>query len=787
MDLTKDEQKKLVMGKGAWHTNEIEGKVPSIMMTDGPHGLRKETNNGSMLNNSVPATCFPTESALSSSWNPDLAKEMGGALAEEAKANGVNIVLGCGVNIKRSPLCGRNFEYFSEDPYLSGTLATNYINGVQEKGIGTSIKHFAGNNQESNRMTSNSMIDERALREIYLPSFEMAVKNAQPTTIMASYNYLNGTHSTENKELLTNILRKEWGFKGLVVSDWGACLSPEKAIPAGMDLEMAENGNHKNADIPDDALSVAAERVANLANTLSKNISKIGNSPKELLDKNHALAVKMECESAVLLKNDGTLPLTDKSQKIIIVGDLAEHMRFQGGGSSRINATHTPNAVDAFMQAGYIVTYLPGYNSLDDKQDLKLEREALIKIDSLTAHNPEVPILFFGGLTDNFEGEGYDRTTLEIPKNQIALLDKIYEINKNIIWINISGSAVEMPFIDKVHAILHMYLGGQGVDEAVVKLVSGDVNPSGKLSETFPLKLSDTPCYDYFATGYDIQYRESIFVGYRYYTTYNRPVLFPFGHGLSYTSFQYYGANITQEGIQTTSIDGLSSQKPEVTFKLKNIGLLYGKEVAQIYVKNPKGDFLRPELELVGFKKVALYANEEQIVKIELSDRTFKIWDENSHAFVTIPGEYELFIGSSIEDIRLALRFYVTGHEYERADREKLSEYFNQSGNGFNISEEQFKKLYGKELSHFNNLKPGEYSKYNSLEQLSKRSWLARVFMKTAIKIMSKSFKGKSKDDPNVKMVLNMIREAPLDTIMSWAIGKLDYKFADKLIKSANR
>ncbi len=791
MELTKAEKQKLLMGNGAWETHSIDGKIKSITMNDGPHGLRKPCKNSmTEINNSEPATCFPCEASLANSWDPSLAYKLGNQIAKEVQAYGTSVVLGCGANIKRSPLCGRNFEYFSEDPLLAGKMAAAYIKGAQKEGVGTSLKHFAGNNQENCRMISNSEIDERALREIYLRPFEIAVRDSNPATIMASYNYLNGVHATENKELLTDILRTEWNYSGLVMSDWGACTDPVKSHEAGMDLEMPENKYHINPEISEPALTLCAERIKKLTEKFQNSDFSIADK-KNLFDESHQIAEEIQAESIVLLKNDGILPFpphtkNDKEpgREIIIIGQLAEDMRYQGGGSSHIISTHKPGAVKAFRDAGYKVTFFQGYRKDSDLIDKKLEAQVLSGISG------KHPLIFIGGLPEKFEGEGYDRTTLSIPQNQIHLLSEICSLRKNVIFVNISGSAVELPFADEVNAIVHTALGGQAGDTALVKIISGQINPSGKLSETFPVKLEDSPSYKYFGTDCDIEYRESIFVGYRYYNTFRKRMAFPFGHGLSYTTFSYFNAAVEQEGVITSNVNMQSSQKPKILFKLKNTGKLSGKEVCQLYIKNPEGNFMSPAIELMGFQKVFLEPGEEKTVAITLNENAFKIWSTKKHEFITVAGEYEIFIGSSSEDIRLALRLQVEGEDPDLNQKDTLPDYFVsdvKDENSFEISREQFQLLYGKPLSDFSHPESGSFSVYSGIRQLAQKSVRAKIVYKMVMAILPLTFKGKPKDDPEVQMCLRTFADCPVEMISAQSGGIIKPSFVAKMIKEANR
>ncbi len=555
-DLSQEDKINLVSGVGMWHTNDCGGKIPSIHLSDGPHGLRAQSEDATRNNDSIPATCFPTASASACTWDPELIGKMAAGIAQEAIAQNVSVVLGPGINIKRSPLCGRNFEYYSEDPLLAGTLGTAFINAMQALGVGTSLKHFAGNSQETRRMTANSQIDERALREIYLAAFEQCVKQAQPATIMASYNRLNGIHACENRTLLTEILRDEWGFKGAVISDWGACSDLPASILAGTDLEMpqsipehkmslAKALSDKSPDSADmkKALDRAAGRILNLVSAYGAH-----NRSKETVEKavsavksgaNYGTALEVARSSGVLLKNNGILPLSG-NKRILVVGHLAEKMRFQGGGSSHITTVPRPNAVECLKKIseeegrGFQIDFRQGYHADSCTVDGKLEQEALD-----AAKNADI-VLFFGGLTDLAEGEGFDRRTFDLPQNQLAIAEKLAALDKPLVFVSFSGSPYSIPFSDRLDAMLHMYLSGEAAGQATADLLCGVTVPCGRLPETWPLDIADTPCAETFAAGSDdVEYQESLYTGYRYYTTFGVPVRFPFGFGLSYTDFAY--------------------------------------------------------------------------------------------------------------------------------------------------------------------------------------------------------------------------------------------------------
>lgn len=785
--LTRKEKIRLLSGVGDWHTYDCNGKLPSIMMTDGPHGLRKKEHDED--EKSKIATCFPTASAIACSWDTELVAKMADAIAKEAIAEKVSIVLGCGVNMKRSPLCGRNFEYYSEDPYLAGTLATAYIKAVQKQGVGTSLKHFAANNQETNRQTSNSQIDERALREIYLRAFEMVVKEAQPTTIMASYNRLNGTYACANKRLLTDILRNEWGFQGAVISDWGAAADVVACIKAGMDLEMPDSlGIHgkqiekalKSGELTEEQLDQAVNRIVTLVESQANKLR----TESVLYEEHHQLAVELECESAVLLKNNGMLPIK-KGSTVVVIGDMAKHMRYQGGGSSHINTRKTNNALNSLKEQGLHVLYATGYRSETDTIDETLEEKAV----ELAKKGEK--ILFFGGLTEEIEGEGYDRTSLSMPKNQLHLLYRLREENPNIAVITFGGSAMEMPFAKAVKAILHMYLGGQGVGEACAKLITGEANPCGKLAETFPMTLRDVPSYEYFGKKTNnVQYRESLFIGYRYYTTYKKQVRYPFGYGLSYTTFAY--SNLTcSQNLKTMNKDGsgkvcYTQGKLQVSLRVKNTGNFEGKEIVQLYIENPKCNFLRPIRELRGFAKVNLLPGEEKEVTMYLDESSFSIYDETEKAFIMPSGEYTIQIASSVENIRLEKKLMVNGIDYHRNDKKRLREYFMQSEHGFHITGAQFEELYQKPIQSFENTKKGEFTIYHPLEELAKHSLIAKITLGVSVAMVHYSYRNRKKNDPEVMMIVMGIREGMLDSVICQSKGALSYRLGEAIVLSAN-
>lgn len=656
--MTLEEKAGLCSGLDAWHLKSIERLgIPSIMVTDGPHGLRKEVhiadNSGAA---SAPATCFPTAAGLASSWNRELVEKVGAALGEECQAEGVSVLLGPGANIKRSPLCGRNFEYFSEDPYLSSEMAASHIKGVQSQGVGTSLKHFAANNQEHRRMSVNAVIDERTLREIYLASFEGAVKKGRPWTVMCSYNRVNGEYASENKFLLTDILRNEWGFDGFVVSDWGAVNERVKGLEAGLDLEMPTSngiGDRKiveavrNGVLPEEVLDRAVERILNIIFRTVDNRKENAAYDKEA---HHRLARKVAQECMVLLKNDDKILPLKRNGTIAVIGEFAKRPRYQGGGSSHVNPTMLDNIYDEIKKSAgddVNVIYAQGYSLEKDEAD-----ETLIEEAKRAAKQADVAVIF-AGLPEKYESEGYDRLHMKMPESHCRLIEETAQVQPNVVVVLSNGSPVEMPWLDKVKGVLEAYLGGQAMGGAVADLLFGDANPSGKLAETFPEKLSHNPSYLNFPGEDDrVEYREGIFVGYRYYDKKGIKPLFPFGYGLSYTTFEYGDLKISKKEITDT-------ETVTVSVKVKNTGEMAGKEVVQLYVRDVESTVIRPEKELKGFEKVELKPGEEKTVVFELDRRAFAYYNTDIRDWHVETGEFEILIGKSSRDIVLKDKIYV--------------------------------------------------------------------------------------------------------------------------------
>lgn len=647
--MTLEEKASLCSGADFWHTESVERLgIPAMMVSDGPHGLRKQDQEADHLgvNDSIKAVCFPAGCGTAASFNRELITGMGEVLGEECQAEGVGVILGPAVNIKRSPLCGRNFEYYSEDPMVASEMAGALIKGVQSKNVGTSIKHFLANNQETRRMSSSSQVDERTLREIYLAAFEGAVSSQKPWTVMCSYNKINGTYAAEHKEALTDILRGEWGFDGFVVSDWGAVNNRVPDLEAGLDLEMPASGGINDEQIVDavkegrleeSVLDRAVERILNIVYRFQENRN---DSAVFDRDKDHEYAKKVAEETIVLLKNeDGLLPLSEK-EEIAFIGKYARQPRFQGGGSSHINSHKVTGAWDVVKDWGNI-TFAEGYGDQEDVTDEALIAEAVEKAGKAKA------AVIFAGLPDAFESEGFDRSHMGMPNCQNELINRVAAVQPNTIVVLHNGSPVEMPWADQVKGIVEAYLSGQAVGAAVVDILFGKVNPSAKLPETFPYKLEDNPSYLYYlGEGDKVEYREGVFVGYRYYDTKKMDVRFPFGYGLSYTTFAY--SNLKLSAAQIKDTDTLT-----VSVDVTNTGSMAGKEVVQLYVSDVESTVIRPVKELKGFDKVDLQPGETKTVTFTLGKRAFAYWNTQIHDWHVESGEFRILVGKSSRDIQL--------------------------------------------------------------------------------------------------------------------------------------
>ncbi|OTW92432.1 glycosyl hydrolase [Bacillus thuringiensis serovar cameroun] len=658
-EMTLEEKASLCSGLDFWNTKGIERLgIPSIMVTDGPHGLRKQAEGADHLGiyNSIPSTCFPSAVGLASTWNKDLIHEVGVALGEECQAEHVGVLLGPGANIKRSPLCGRNFEYFSEDPYLSSQMAINHVKGVQSQGIGTSLKHFAANNQEHRRMSVDAIVDERTLREIYLASFEDVIKEALPWTVMSAYNKVNGEYASENNYLLHDILKDEWGFEGFVVSDWGAVNERVASLANGLELEMPSSfgiGEKKIIDaincgeLSVEKLNQAVERLLYIIFKAYDNQLENATYSK---DTHHQLAREVASESMVMLQNEDSILPLKKEGTVTVIGEFAKQPRYQGGGSSHINPTKLESIFEELeMVSGEKtnILFAQGYDLASDDVDENLINEA-----KKIAESADTAVLFVG-LPDRYESEGFDRKHLQMPENHVQLIEAIAEVQSNIVVVLSNGAPIEMPWIGKVKGILEGYLGGQALGGAIADLLFGDANPSGKLAETFPEVLSDNPSYLNFpGEGDKVEYKEGVFVGYRYYDAKNIEPLFPFGFGLSYTNFEYSKLSISKNEIKDT--DTVS-----VLVNVKNAGSIAGKEIVQLYIKDVESSMIRPEKELKGFEKVELQPGEEKTVSFTLNNRSFAYYNVELKDWHVETGEFEILVGKSSREIVLQDNIFV--------------------------------------------------------------------------------------------------------------------------------
>ena len=684
--LTLKEKASLISGKDFWQTVNIDRlNIPSAFLSDGPHGVRRQAAAADHLglNASIPATCYPTAATMANSWDPELGEVLGQKLGQEAAVQKVNVLLGPGTNMKRHPMCGRNFEYFSEDPYLAGKMAAGYIRGIQSNGISACVKHFACNDQEENRMTLDSVVDERTLREIYLTAFEIAVKEGKTKSIMSSYNLVNGVYANENEHLLVDILRKEWGFDGLVVTDWGGNNDGVLSLKCYNQLEMPGNPDRPEEVVKAIEAGELDEAVLDdnidtlldiIFDTMKNGVEK---APEQFdVEDHHLFAQKCAEESAVLLKNNNVLPLNNE-KKVAFIGDFLYLPRYQGAGSSIVNPTKLDKTSDLLKDFGLnVVGYCKGFNRYGKKNN-KLHKEA-IEVAKLA----DIVVLYLG-LDEVTEAEGLDRTNLLLNDNQLELVKDIKELGKQIVVVLSCGSAVEIPFVEDVDAILHCYLNGQAGAKATLNILSGKVNPSGKLSETFPIKLEDVASSDNFPSHTrTIEYREAYGIGYRYFDTANVPVRFPFGFGLSYTKFEYKNLAINENGV---------------SFEITNVGDVKGKEIAQLYVGLGKSEIIRPTKELKGFAKVELEPGQTKKVEISFDDKTFRYFNVKTNKWEIEKGSYSIMIASSSDNIRLegSINQNGTGAEapYNKADLPNYA-----VGNLRHVPDAEFAALLGRDI-----------------------------------------------------------------------------------------
>lgn len=763
--LTLEEKAAFLQGWSTWTSYEKKDSgIPVCFLSDGPHGLRKQAGTGDHLglNASIPATCFPTAATMANSWDEALGEELGRALGREAAANGVNVLLGPGLNMKRSPLCGRNFEYFSEDPYLAGKMAAAYIRGIQENGVAACPKHFAVNSQELRRMAMDSVVDERTLREIYLTGFEIAVKEGKPRSIMSSYNKVNGTYANENAHLLKEILRDDWGFEGFVVTDWGADNDHALGVKNGSNLVMRAPG-------PDAAIGLVNavkegrvseadldERLKELFRVLVSADEAMKKAPKSFdKDAHHALARKCAEQSIVLLENDGILPL-DRNAVVGIIGDFARNPRYQGAGSSMVNPTRLDNLYDCLRAAGVsIAGYAQGFDRRKPNPDQKLIDEAVRVAEAAPV------VLLCVGLDEIAESEGMDRSNMELSKGQRELIEAVCKVNRNVVLVLSGGSPFVIP--GSFRAAIHGYLGGQAGAGAMADALLGKVNPSGKLNETWPLQLEDTPACAYFPSKErTAEYREGLYIGYRYYDTANIPVRYPFGHGLSYTTFLY---------------SDIHAEKDRVTFTIANVGAWDGAEVAQVYVSCKDGNVFRPQKELKGFAKVFLKAGESRTVSVSLDDKAFRYFNVKTNRWEVESGIYTISIASDSAHVRLSANIRVEGTNAP-APYGALPGY--ESGRITRISEVEYRDLLGHPIpdGHWG----GELTRNDAICQLYyAKTGAARLVYKILTHMKEKS-EAKGIPDLNILFVYNM----PFRALAKMSGGLMSDRMVDDVVLLVN-
>lgn len=758
--LTLEEKIALCEGQDFWHTRAA-GDLPAAMLSDGPHGLRKQQDAGDMLgmNRSIPATCFPTAAATANSWDPELLGQIGQAIGEEALAEGVGVVLGPGVNLKRNPLCGRNFEYFSEDPLLAGTLGAAFVKGQQSTGASSCVKHFALNQQEYKRFSSDSIVDERTLRELYLPAFERVVREAKPGTVMCAYNKLNGVHCSENKELLTDILRDEWGFDGAVMTDWGAMNDRVGGFAAGCDLMMPGGSGYmadavaeavRSGALPEEAVDRCADRVLCMMERAARAVK---GSKAADLDAHHALACRAATRSAVLLKNESVLPIQEGTT-VALLGGMAEQLRYQGAGSSHIVPTRLPQPIEQFPSA----IYAAGYDANGDATPESIAEAVRV------ASSAEVAIVF-AGLPDRCESEGFDRETLALPQGHNALIEAVAAANPRTVVVLLGGGVMELPWLDKVGAVLYMALPGQGGAEAAAALLYGRAVPAGKLSETWPMRLADVPSAAYYAgTRKDAQYREGIYVGYRYYDKAGVPVRFPFGYGLSYTQFAYLNLEVTKTAARVT---------------VQNVGDCAGEEIVQLYVAPPAGGLHRPAKELRGFARVQLAAGETKCVEIPLNDRSFAVWDQG---WVVPGGTYTIMAGGSSADLPLCAELTLDGPEIAAPEWQAGSWYEAPKGTP---PQEDWQAMLGREVAE-PVVGPGSFTWDNTLLEMAEFSPTVRGMVEGMRQQMMQQMGLTDENDPTLRMLLTTSADCALRAMFINASGTVGWNDLLGLLGAAN-
>ena len=783
--MTLEEKASLCSGADFWHLKGIERLgIPSIMVTDGPHGLRKQEGESDHvgLNDSVPATCFPTASCTAASWDRSLMEKIGTALGEECQAAGVAVILGPAINIKRSPLCGRNFEYVSEDPYLSGELAAALIQGVQAQGVGTSLKHFAANDQETFRMTNDSVVDERTLREIYLSGFEAAVKKAQPWTVMCSYNKINGAFASENPWLLTEVLKGQWGHEGIVMTDWGANNDRVAGLKAGQELEMPASGGYTDRQIVEAVTegcldeAVLDRTVLRILDLIDKAVT--GKKPGARFDASahHALARQAAGQSAVLLKNEGSLLPLKTGEPIALIGGFAKSPRYQGAGSSLIHPLKLDSAYDEIQARGLPMTYAQGYPMDSDQPD-----ESLIEEACRAAAAAQVAVIF-AGLPASYESEGFDRQHMDMPEAHNELIRRVCQAQPRTVVVLSGGAPVTMPWLEQTPALLNLYLGGEAGGSAAIDLLYGDVNPSGKLAETYPLSLEDTPCYGNFAVhSLTTEYREGLYVGYRYYDAAKKPVRFPFGFGLSYTSFAYSDLALDHTALKEG--EGLS-----LKVTITNTGSRAGAESFQVYVRPPQGPAYRPEKELKGFAKVFLEPGESRTVAIQLEPRAFAYYNPLIHDWYVASGTYRVLVGASSQDIRLEAPVEVISlrPDAPQPDLRQLAPAYYHPEQSFRaVPDGEFEALLGRPLPQAERLPGDPFDRNSTVSDMRTTPAGRAIFDQMMAATSSRMGIDPDPNDPNYLMAEHMMQEMPLRNLGMF--GGMDPAQVDALIDRLNQ
>jgi len=776
--LTLKEKIEMLQGHDNMKTyKNIDKGIEEIIFSDGPSGIRKELDNGdslSNISNALPTTCFPTGVTIASTWNIDLVKEMGEVLGDEAKYFGINLLLGPAINIHRNPLCGRNFEYYSEDPFLSGKIASSFVKGIESRNVGACIKHFACNNNEKYRYIGDSIVDKRALHEIYLKPFEMVINEANPYAIMTSYNRINGEFASENKYLLNDYLRSKLKYDGVIMTDWGGLKDRDKALKNGLDLEMPGSipynskllyDNIKNNNLDQELLDKSILRLIDLKN--KTNNKKIDNFD---FNKGYDIAYKLAIEGAILLKNDNDILPINKNEKLLIIGDLFKNVRYQGSGSSMLNPIKLKNHIDVFNENNINYEFKLGYLQNENEPNLKLEEDAINKC------NDYDKIIVYAGLNDYVESEGYDRDNLSLPKNQLSLINKLIKLNKKIIIVLFGGAPVELPFINNIDAILYMGLSGEAIGDATYYLLFGIENPSGKLTDTWPLKYDDVPFSSEFTKSPYELYKESIFIGYRYFNTVNKNVLFPFGYGLSYSKFKY--SNLKIRKIENDI---------NITFNIKNIGNKKGKEVSEIYIGKNDSKIIRPKLELKGFNKIELDINEEKEISINININDLMVFIDDEYKLEN--GIYQIYVGNNSSSILLEGEIELEGAILNKS-------YYDEIYNKFILNNElsnlDFSKIIEREIPNY------EYGKrpYTIETPIGEfNTFYGRIFKKIFLNVGLKQIKKASKMKDGLekermkKAGIFMYRLMPYNSLRSLSFsssGKLQYNVAEGILEFAN-